>query len=124
MIVCYLVSCKSKNQDQKVEESLFINFFETKHHFNDIPLNNPVDSFDFIFTNKGNRLLVILHAKTSCHCTKVKYSKAPIQPGDTSFVRVIYDGTGRSPEYFNKSVDIYSNASNDIIKLHIDGNLK
>lgn len=101
-----------------------VEFFDTIHHFGDIRLGQPVDSFDFKFVNRSGRLLVILDAKTSCHCTKVFFHRRPVYPNDTSYIRVTYDGTNRSPEYFNKSVTIYTNVADEFIELRIDGNLK
>ena len=101
-----------------------IEFFDTIHHFGDIRMEQPVDSFDFKFVNRSGRLLVILDARTSCHCTRVFFQRQPVPPDDTSYIRVIYDGTDRSPEYFNKSVTVYTNVADELIELRIDGNLK
>ena len=94
------------------------------HHFGSIPLSQPVDSFDFRFRNEGPGRLVILGHKSPCHCTLVKYTQQPIEPGEMSFVRVIYDGRGRPAEYFNKSVLVYTNASALPVKLAFDGRLE
>lgn len=118
-----LSSCNNEKKGKQIVLNS-IEFLDTIHHFGVIPLSNPIDSVDFKFINRGSNLLVILNAKPSCRCTKVKYPKYPISSGDTSYVRVIYDGTGRNPEYFNKSVEIYTNASSSLLKLNINGQLK
>lgn len=119
-------SCQSKPKTtSEVSDDLYsIEFKDTMHHFGIIHQENPIDSFDFEFTNTGTTLIVILAARTSCKCTAVKYLPKPIKPGDTSYVRVIYDGTGRNPEYFNKSVFIYTNASDKELQLRFDGVLQ
>lgn len=101
-----------------------IEFEDTIHHFGTIYRENPIDSFDFKFKNTGNKLVVILGANTSCKCTTVKHGFEPIKPEETSYIRVIYDGTGRQPEYFSKSAIIYTSASDELIKLTIDGKLQ
>ena len=101
-----------------------VEFVDTVHHFDDISLGNPIDSFDFKFVNTSDRLIVVLDVKTSCHCTTAKYPHAPVEPGDTSYIRVIYDGTGRKPEYFYKTTTVYTSATNELIRLHIDGQLR
>lgn len=127
-ILCLLslTSCANRTSREQSKPVKFgkVQFFDTVHHFGHIPIENPVDSFDFKFVNISDRMVVVLDAKTSCHCTKVDYSRKPIQAGDTSYIRVIYDGTGRQPEFFNKSVTVYTSAANDFIHLRIDGELK
>lgn len=100
-----------------------IEFRDTVHHFGTVSLEQPVDSFDFEFTNTGKGPLVVLGVNTSCHCTRATYEQRPIEPGARSYIRVIYDGTGRTPEYFNKSVRVYTNAGDACISLRIDGRL-
>lgn len=124
ILVSFLLSCNNKRKNDTHLKANSIEFIDSIHNFGIIPIEKPIDSIDFKFVNKGNDLLVILNAKPSCHCTRVKYPKYPINPGDTSYVRVIYDGTGRSPEFFNKSVSVYTNAAFESIRLYINGQLQ
>lgn len=126
IVLMGLTSCNQQAHKQNGNSIRFggIEFMDTIHHFGEIRMESPVDSFDFKFVNKSERLLVILDARTSCHCTKVDFLRKPIQPGDTSFIRVTYDGTGRTAEHFNKSVTIYTNVADKMINLRIDGYLK
>ena len=94
-------------------------FKDTIHYFGIIPLSQPTDSFDFIFTNCGEKPLVVLGVETSCHCTKAFYPHIPIKPGEKSFVRVVYDGRERQAEYFNKSIRVITNAKKECITLGI-----
>lgn len=106
------------------ERAANISFKDTLHHFESISLSQPIDSFDFVFTNTGKGRLVILGVKTSCHCTRVSYPHEPVESGKQSYIRVFYDGTGRQPEYFNKSVKVSTNARYEPYILRISGNLK
>lgn len=87
-------------------------------------MGSPVDSFDFRFVNTLDHPIVILSAKTSCECTSATYPHIPVMPDDTSYIRVIYNGNGRKPEYFNKSVKVTSSASDIDVILEITGELK
>jgi len=101
-----------------------IAFADSMHRFHEITLQQPVDSFDFVFTNTGNGPLVILGVETSCHCIRASYEQKPVPAGGKSYVRVVYDGSGRGPEYFHKSVRVVSNAVNTSVKeLVITGEL-
>lgn len=112
----------STNSHKKYVAS--ISFQDTIHHFESISLQQPIDSFDFVFTNTGEGRLVVLGVKTSCHCTRVSYPHESIESGKQSYIRVFYDGTGRQPEYFNKSVKVSTNARYEPYILRISGNLK
>ena len=127
MLLLTFLSCMNSSQKgQRMKPIMFggVEFLDTVHHLGDIPFEEPVRSFDFKFVNHSKRLLVILDAKPSCRCTKVEYPMKPVSTGDTSYIRVTYDGTGRSPEYFNKSVTVYTNVADNLIELKIKGVLK
>ena len=101
-----------------------ITFPDTLHDFGIIPLSNPVDSFEFWYSNTGRTPLVVLGLQASCHCVTAIYDARPVQPGDSSYIRVKYDGRGRSAEYFEKSVAVYTNASDRPQRLIVRGRLE
>lgn len=61
------------------------------------------------FVNDGDQALIIKNVKTSCSCTATKWSKEPIQPGDSSFIHVVFDTKGKVGRYA-KGVNIFTNA--------------
>lgn len=64
---------------------------------------------EFVFTNNGNKPLIITNASGSCGCTVPTYSKEPIAPGAKGVIGVKYD-TARVGA-FTKTVTITSNAT-------------
>ena len=46
---------------------------------------------EFVFTNNGNKPLIITNAQGSCGCTVPTYSKEPIAPGAKGVIGVKYD---------------------------------
>jgi hypothetical protein len=64
---------------------------------------------EFVFTNNGNKPLIITNAAGSCGCTVPTYSKEPIAPGAKGVIGVKYD-TARVGA-FTKTVTITSNAA-------------
>lgn len=126
MLLSLFTACRklaSQPVVQKIQNA-DICFKDTVHSFGIIPLSQPTDSFDFIFTNCGEGRLVVLGVETSCHCTKAFYPHIPINPGEKSFVRVVYDGRERQTEYFNKSIRVITNAKKECITLGISGKLQ
>ena len=73
----------------------------------------------FEFTNTGNEPLIISDVKSSCGCTVPEKPKGPIQPGETSAIKVKYD-TKRVGK-IRKTITVYSNASEPIKALKIKG---
>lgn len=78
--------------------------------------------FFFYFENTGNRPLIIRTAKASCGCVIPTYPREPIMPGERSLIKVKYDSKRIGP--INKSVTIYSNATNSILTIKIKGYVK
>ena len=64
--------------------------------------------YEFVFTNTGDKPLIILDAAGSCGCTVGKYPKGPVLPGQSDKIRVIYDSYKQSG-YQQKSVTITTN---------------
>jgi hypothetical protein len=78
---------------------------------------------EFVFTNNGNKPLIITNATGSCGCTVPSYSKEPIAPGAKGVIGVKYD-TSRAGQPFTKTVTITSNAVGSPSKtLTIKGNV-
>jgi hypothetical protein len=77
---------------------------------------------EFVFTNNGNKPLIITNAQGSCGCTVPTYPKEPIAPGAKGVIGVKYD-TSRAGQAFTKTVTITSNASATPKVLTIKGNV-
>lgn len=78
---------------------------------------------EFVFTNNGNKPLIITNATGSCGCTVPTFPKEPIAPGAKAVIGVKYDTT-RAGQAFTKTVTITSNAAGTPSKvLTIKGNV-
>lgn len=123
-LILAVLSCRHNPEATSVpSSSTNIFYLDTIHQFGDIPLSSPVDSFDFRLYNPTARPVVVLAARPSCECTMAKYDPSPIAPGDTSIIRVIYDGRNQPKGYFYRTVDVYTNASESPQMLSITGYL-
>jgi hypothetical protein len=60
------------------------------HDFGKIDQGKPV-THEFLFTNAGSTPLVISNVRGSCGCTVTDYTKEPIAPGKTGFVKAIFN---------------------------------
>ena len=125
-VLLLLLTCcsRSSNNGRTHELAGSIHFLDTVHSLGVLQTDNPVDSFDFRFVNTGSHPVVILATRSSCECTSASYPMVPVLPGDTSYVRVTYNGRGRKPEFISKSVSVTSSASVNDVLLEIYGELK
>ncbi len=62
----------------------------------------------FQFKNVGEKPVIIKDVKATCGCTVPDWSKQPVAPGKTGYVRVTYSAKNR-PGSFNKNVTVIAN---------------
>jgi len=73
----------------------------------------------FAYSNKGKSPLILSRVRSSCGCTIPRWSRMPLNPGQSDTIRVRYD-TKRLGS-FHKSITILSNAGSGSIVLKIKG---
>ncbi|MCK9499759.1 MAG: DUF1573 domain-containing protein [Bacteroidales bacterium] len=119
LIICltglYLFSFSQSQQPM-------ISWEKTVHDFGNFKEEAGNQTYDFIFTNTGSMPLYITNVRASCGCTATDYTKEPVAPGTTGFVRVTYNPKNR-PGKFNKSVTVSSNTENATTLLRITGDV-
>ena len=100
-----------------------ITFSETTHNFGTFSEKSPVQTCRFKFKNTGDSPLVIHQAMATCGCTVPSYPKEPIMPGEEGEIVVTYNGTGKFPGQFRKSVVVRTNATQELSRLYIEGDM-
>ena len=100
-----------------------IKFDKLTHDFGTFSEKEPVVSCTFSFTNVGEVPLVINQAVASCGCTVPEYTKTPIQPGEKGEIKVTYNGTGKFPGHFKKSITVRTNGAVEMTRLYIEGEM-
>lgn len=103
------------------EAQASIKFEKTVHNFGSFSEDNPVQKCKFVFTNQGKAPLVINQAVASCGCTVPTYTKTPIQPGEKGEIAVTYNGSGKFPGHFKKTITIRTNGDPELTRLYIEG---
>ena len=100
-----------------------IKFEKTSHNFGTFAEADAVKTFIFKFTNVGDAPLVIHQAVASCGCTVPEYTTEPIMPGANGEIKVTYNGKGRYPGHFKKSITLRTNTANELMRLTIEGDM-
>lgn len=100
-----------------------ITFEKTTIDTGKFSIDDPVRTVYFKFTNTGKKNLVINYAHAQCGCTVAEYPKDPIAPGAKGEIKVTYNGFGKMPGVFKKSITIRSNSKNEVTRLFITGDM-
>jgi len=101
-----------------------IKFDKTSYDFGKFSEVTPVQKCTFTFTNVGNAPLIVNQAVASCGCTVPKYTKKPVAPGEKGTVNVTYNGKGRFPGHFKKTITIRTNGEPGMVRLYIEGTME
>lgn len=117
-----LIACVSFVSAQ--EKQAQIKFDKTTHDIGKFSEAQAVQECVFTFTNVGNAPLVINQAIASCGCTVPAYTKEPVAPGKTGEIKVTYNGKGKFPGHFKKSITVRTNGKPEMTRLYIEGTME
>jgi len=99
--------------------------FETMVHDLGTMKEGDVVGCVFKFTNKGNAPLIIENVEEPCGCTVPSWSKAPVMPGQSGEIKVMFHSKER-PGVFRKTLAVKTNAvteNKEELLLMIKGNV-
>jgi hypothetical protein len=114
-VALILMPCGAR---EKIGTNLEID--KTVHNFGDIIHKSGPVSCTFTVTNSGSQPAVIYNVVSTCGCTDVEWTKAPIRPGQTGKISVTYSNDeGAYP--FDKTLTTYISDSKKPILLKIRG---
>lgn len=100
-----------------------IKFDKTTHNYGTFSESNAVQKCEFAFTNVGDAPLVINQAVASCGCTVPKYTKTPVKPGEKGVISVTYNGNGKFPGHFKKTITVRCNGTPEMVRLYVEGDM-
>lgn len=94
------------------------NWESSSHDFGKIKQGIPV-THEFKFTNTGKAPLIIVNAQPSCGCTTPDWTKTPVEPGGSGFIKATFNAGVAGP--FNKTVTVTANVEGGFVLLTIKG---
>ena len=126
----FIFSCDIRNEDKVAEmnnassefagaDSTTVQMVDSVFNFGKITDGEDV-SFSYRFINSGNKPLIISSASASCGCTVPEKPEAPIQPGETGYLKVAFNSKGRVGPV-HKEVHVVSNANPAMPRLQLVG---
>ena len=99
-----------------------ISFEQGMYNFGSIVQGEKVQ-YDFKFKNTGKSPLIINDATATCGCTVPEKPTAPVKPGETGVIRVVFNSTGKMGMQ-DKVVTITSNGNPATTEVHLIGEVK
>ena len=101
-----------------------ITFENTSHNFGTFSESSPKVTCTFKILKKYRRWSI--GYPSALHHVDVLFlsiPKEPIKPGESGQITVIYNGAGKFPGHFKKSITIRSNGKNEMTRLYIEGDM-
>ena len=120
MVLCSMITFAQTAEKSQAE----IRFEKLTHDFGTFPDSSPKVTCVFNFTNVGTLPLVINQAIASCGCTVPEYPKTPIKPGEKGQIKVTYNGAGKFPGHFKKSITVRTNGAVELTRLYVEGTME
>jgi len=121
ILISMLISCNlltAQDQSKEAKPKKVTEWDKTNHDFGEILLGKPMTA-EFTFTNTGDTPVNISKVRSSCGCTVTKYTKEPVLPGETGFVKATYNAAKLGN--FTKSVTVSFTNSKFMDQLWIRG---
>ncbi len=112
---------KQEAQADAMKKSTAVQFIDSIYNFGTKIQGEKVE-FSFRFKNIGNNPLIVFDASASCGCTVPEKPDAPILPGETGFIKVIFDSKGKM-DHQTKDVIVTSNAVPAFPPLRLEGDI-
>jgi hypothetical protein len=94
-------------------------FKEESHDFGKIKQGDKV-TYEFQYTNTGKSPLIIADAYATCGCTTPEIAKEPVQPGQSSTVKVTFNSAGKEGLQ-DKVITVVANTVPANNRVHLTG---
>jgi len=104
-----------------LKDSTSVQIIDTAYNFGKVTEGEKVE-YSYRFKNTGSHPLVIVEATASCGCTVPQKPEKPILPGETGFIKVVFDSKGRVGEA-HKTITVISNSKPEFSPLVLSGNV-
>ena len=125
-----IISCDVRRKDKiaddietqkalALKDSTTVQIIDSAYNFGKVTDGEKVE-YSYRFKNTGNKPLVIIQATASCGCTVPQKPEKPILPGETGFIKIVFDSKGRVGEA-HKTISIISNAKPEFEPLVLTG---
>jgi hypothetical protein len=113
---------QKKVEDSAMKNTTTVQIIDSAYNFGTITEGEKVE-YSYRFKNTGANPLVIFNATASCGCTVPEKPEKPILPGETGFIKVIFNSSGKRG-HNEKDINVNSNADPAFPPLKLMGEIK
>lgn len=123
-----MASCNNQGKEETKENSSapitagenkgelpVITFENGVHDFGKI-VEGEVVEYSFKFTNTGKGSLLIRTASATCGCTIPEWPKEPIKPGESGYMKVVFNSKGKQEGFTEKEITIEANTEPSVVQ--------
>ncbi|MDQ6904860.1 MAG: DUF1573 domain-containing protein [Bacteroidota bacterium] len=133
VFVCMITSCNIRNTRQKGDvnamltgggftDTTSVQMIDSTYNFGSVNDGEKVE-YSYRFRNTGKKPLIVSSAVASCGCTVPEKPEEPIKPGETGFLKVVFNSKGRVGPV-HKEITVTSNAYPKFPVLQLTGDVK
>lgn len=108
--------------EQAVKDSTTVQLIDTVYNFGSITEGESV-TYNFRFKNTGDKPLVVSSASASCGCTVPEKPEKPVMPGETGFLKVVFNSRGKSGHQ-EKAIIVSANVKPFFPEFKLSGEVK
>ena len=133
LVAASIISCDVRRKDKiaddvetqkalALQDSTTVQIIDSAYNFGKVTDGEKVN-YSYRFKNTGTKPLVIVEATASCGCTVPQKPERPILPGETGFIKIIFDSKGRVGNA-HKTITVKSNANPEFPILFLTGDVE
>ena len=102
-----------------IKDSTTVQVIDSVYNFGKVTDGEKVE-YNFRFLNSGKNPLIISSVSASCGCTVADKPEEPVMPGETGFIKVVFNSEGRVGSA-HKDVTVMANANPNFPILSLRG---
>ncbi len=132
LIAASVISCDIRRKDKiaddletqkalALKDSTSVQIIDSAYNFGKVTDGEKV-VYSYRFKNTGTKPLVVVEATASCGCTVPQKPERPILPGETGFIKIVFDSKGRVGNA-HKTITVKSNANPEFPQLFLTGDV-
>jgi Protein of unknown function (DUF1573) len=109
----------AKQMEMASKDSTTVQIIDSTYNFGKVTDGEKVE-FSYRFKNTGTKPLVVNQPTASCGCTVPEKPEKPIMPGETGFIKIVFNSAGRVGQA-HKTITVPSNANPHFPELLLTG---
>jgi hypothetical protein len=133
LLSIFIISCDVRKNDRVVDDSVqqsenakkdttTVQLIDSVYNFGNITEGEKV-TYNFRFKNTGTKPLVIANTSASCGCTVPEKPEKPVMPGETGFIKVVFNSQGKLG-HNDKNITVMANTNPPFPALVLTGDVK